>query len=59
MHKQHAKRKPDFFTVLVLLVLLCFGVTVMLQVMSTSLENETVSHPVNPPVKSLQARSYM
>ena len=59
MHKQHTKRKPDFFAVLVLLVLLCFGVTVMLQLMNAGLENVTVSHPVNPPAKTLQVRSYM
>jgi hypothetical protein len=57
MHKQHTKRKPDFFAVLVLLVLLSFGVTVMLQLMTSGLESVTVSHPVTQPVKALQVSS--
>jgi hypothetical protein len=58
MYRQHAKRKPDFFAVLVLLVLVSFGATVMLQLMTSNLESTTVSHPVTqPPVKTFQARS--
>lgn len=57
MYRQHSKRKPDFFAVLVLLVLLCFGVTVMLQLMNSGLESVTVSQPVDQPVKTLQVRS--
>ena len=57
MYKQHSKRKPDFFAVLVLLVLVSFGVTVMLQLVTSNLESVTVSQPVHQSVKTLQARS--
>jgi hypothetical protein len=57
MYKQHSKKKPDFFAVLVLLVLVSLGVTVMIQLMTSGLDNITVSHPVTQPVKTFQARS--
>jgi hypothetical protein len=57
MYKQHSKRKPDFFAVLVLLVILSVGATVMLQLINAGLESVTVSHPVDQPVKTLQVRS--
>lgn len=57
MYRQHSKRKPDFFAVVVLLVLISFGITVMLQLMTASLDSVTVTQPVNQPVKALQVRS--
>ena len=34
MNRQHSNRKPDFFVVLVLLVMLSFGLTVLIQMSS-------------------------
>jgi hypothetical protein len=57
MYKQHTKRKPDFFAVLVLLVMVSFGITVMIQFMTSGLHSVTVADPVTQPVKNLQVRS--
>jgi hypothetical protein len=57
MYRQSSKRKPDFFAILVLLVMLSFGITVMIQWMASNLENVTVSQPATPPSKTLQAKS--
>jgi hypothetical protein len=57
MYKQHAKRKPDFYAVLVLLVLLCFGLTVTVQLMSFQTASVAVSQPADQPVKTVQVRS--
>ena len=53
MYKQHSKRKPDFFAILVLLVMVSFGLTVMLQLMTSGFEDARVGNPVAQPVKSL------
>lgn len=38
MYTQHPKRKPDFFVVLVLVVMLSFGLTVTVQMMVSDVE---------------------
>jgi uncharacterized membrane protein len=57
MNRQHSKRKPDFFAILVLLVMVCFGLTVMLQLIASGVGDAVEGQSVNQPIKTLQARS--
>lgn len=59
MNRQHSKRKPDFFAILVLLVMVCFGLTVMLQLIASGVggTGTVEGQSVNQPIKTLQARS--
>ena len=47
MYRQHVNRKPDFFAVLVLLVMVGFGLTVTLQVIATDVDQVVKDQPVN------------
>ena len=46
MNTQHSNGKPDFFAVLVLLVMLSFGLTVTIQVISSEVDQVVDSQPV-------------
>lgn len=45
MNGQHSNRKPDFFAVLVLLVMLGFGLTLTVQVVSSDVDQMVKSLP--------------
>ena len=57
MNTQHSKRKPDFFIVLVLLVIASFGATVLLQLMTANMGNMAESQSIEQPIKRLHVRS--
>lgn len=45
MNRQHTNRKPDFFIVLVLLVVLSFGLTVSIQIVSSEVDQMVDRQP--------------
>ena len=46
MYTQHPHRKPDFFAVLVVLVMLAFGLTVTIQVIATDVDQVVETQPL-------------
>jgi len=46
MNRQHSNRKPDFFAVLVLLVMVGLGLTVTIQVIASDVDQVVESLPV-------------
>ena len=45
MYRQHINRKPDFFAVLVLLVMVGFGLTVTIQVIAPEVDQVVKEQP--------------